>query len=85
MEENRNYENETTETGNECKSGNKAGLAALVAGGVLAVGGLAVAGVKKLKGKKADKKAGKKKYKWIRVEADDIVEEEEIVEETETK
>lgn len=81
-----NYENNTTEYGTEeteNRKGNKAGVTALIAGGALAIGGLAVAGVKKLKSKKEDKPAKKQKtkYKWIKVAVDDIVEEQETIEE----
>lgn len=68
---------ETTDEVEE-KSGSKFGVAALIVGGTLALGGLAVAGVKKLKDKKeGSPKKPKTKLKLVRVPVD---EEEEIVE-----
>lgn len=81
------------ETNNEelecCESESKKGLglAAVLIGGGLALGGLAVAGVKKLKDKKADKpKKQKTKLKLVRVpveeESEELNEEVEASEET---
>lgn len=68
---------ETTDEVEE-KSGSKFGVAALIVGSTLAIGGLAVAGVKKLKDKKEGKpKKQKTRLKLVRVPVD---EDEEIVE-----
>ena len=86
--ENENYENFETE-GTEVNAGsdNGKGLLALVGGGALLLGGLTVAGINKLKAKKAEKadKPKKQKMKWKRVPVEDEVEETEIVDEVETK
>ena len=66
----------------EAKAGFNAGLAAGIIGGALALGGLAIVGVKKLKKKRAEKQADKPKTKlklFVRVPVEEQV---EAVEET---
>ena len=65
----------------EAKAGFRPGLAALVVGGGLALGGLAIAGVKKYKKNRADKQdKPKTKLKlFVRVPVEDQVEETEDI------
>ena len=75
---NENYEAEGTN--DTAGSGSNKGLLALAAGGVLLVGGLAAAGIKKLKGKKDEDKPKKQKTKYKIVKVP-VADDEEIVEE----
>lgn len=73
----------------EPSSGRK-GLTAVVVGGVVVLGGLAVAGIKKLKNKNADgTKKPKTKLKLVRVPVEEDVEvvdtDAEVVDEVETE
>lgn len=69
------YENEDIVEYEEQSNGGK-GLAAVVIGGALALTGLAIVGVKKLKSKKADQpKKQKTKLKLVRVPVEEAVEE----------
>lgn len=78
-----NFETEGTEV--NAGSDNGKGLLALVGGGALLLGGLTVAGINKLKAKKAEKadKPKKQKMKWKRVPVEEETVEEEIVKEAE--